>query len=121
MPDRLEPDAGSTAAVQMRIHEVAKLLRDSRSMSPEVQAALAELLDSLSTALKEPNSPPAEVTHLAESAAHLADALHRQHDEGFIARAGERLRLAMLQADEHAPTAVGLAQRVVDALANIGI
>jgi Domain of unknown function (DUF4404) len=121
MSDQSEPNAGSAQAVQTRIHEVAKMLRNSRSLSPEVQAALAELLDELSATLKESKAPPTEVTHLAESAAHLAQALHDRHDEGLVAKAGERLRLAMLNAEEHAPTAVGLARRVVDALASIGI
>ena len=121
MPDQLEPNAGTAQTVQARIHEVARLLRDSQSVSPQVQAALAELLDEMSATLKESKAPPAEVTHLAESAAHLARALHERHDEGLVARAGERLRLAMLQAEEDAPTAVGLARRVIDALASIGI
>ncbi|HLW67127.1 MAG TPA: DUF4404 family protein [Gemmataceae bacterium] len=121
MPDEREPNAETTQTVQERIRELARLLRHSQSLSPPVQTALAELLDELSGTLRESEAPPAEVTHLAESATHLAQALHEQHDEGLVAKAGERLRLAMLQAEEHAPTAVGLARRVVDALASIGI
>jgi hypothetical protein len=121
MADETQPNPDSAQAVQARIHEVAQMLRESRSLSPEMQAALAELLDELSATLKEPNAPPTEVTHLAESAAHLALALHEQRDEGIVAKAGERLQRAMLQAEAHAPTAVGLARGVVDALANIGI
>jgi hypothetical protein len=121
MSDELEPKPESVQAVQTHIHQLAQRIRGSRSVSPEVQAALAELLDELNATLKQPNAPPAEVTHLAESAAHLAQALHDQQDEGVVAKAGDRLRVAMLQAEAHAPTAVGLARGVIDALASIGI
>jgi len=121
MSDQLEPRGPSTQAVRTRIHEVAQTLRGSRSLSPEVQVALAELLDELSAMLKEPNAPPAEVAHLAESAAHLAQTLHDHRDEGLVAKARERLGMAMFQAEAHAPTAVGLARQVIDALANVGI
>jgi hypothetical protein len=86
-----------------------------------VQIALAELLDELSVAMKAPNRPPTEVAHLAESATQLAQALHDQHDEGLVAKARERLRAAMSQAELHAPNAVALVRTVVDALASIGI
>jgi hypothetical protein len=121
MSDQPEPTVPSIQAIQARIRDVAQTLRDSRSVSPELQTALAERLDELSSVLKEPNAPPAEVAHLAESAALLAQALHDRHDEGLLAKARERLGAAMFQAEAHAPTAVGLARGVINALANIGI
>jgi hypothetical protein len=109
------------SATQARIHEVAQMLRNSRTVSRDVQLALAKLLDELSAEIKSPDAPASEVTHLAESAAHLAQTLHDQHDEGLVAKARDRLGDALFQAEAHAPNAVGLARGVIDALANIGI
>jgi hypothetical protein len=97
------------------------MLRDSAALDPVVEGALAELLDELGRALEAPDAPPAEVARLAEGAAHLAESLHHQHDRGLLKRARDRLRGLISQAEAHAPTAVGLARRLIDALANIGI
>jgi hypothetical protein len=111
----------SVMDVQGRLHEVARLLRESGSLDAASQRALAELVDELSRSLQAGNVPPTEVAHLADSTAHLAEALHHQHDTGIVGKARERLEGAVVQAEAHAPLAVGLARRVLDALANIGI
>ena len=121
MSDQPESGVAPVQAMLTRVHDVAQLLRDSPSVSREVQSALAELLDELSAALKAPNTPPAEVAQLAESAAHLTEILHDQPDEGVLEKARDRLGSALIRAEDHAPIAVGLARRVIDALANIGI
>lgn len=111
----------SVAEVRKRLHDVAQMLRESRPIDPAVHRALAELLDELSTALAAPNAPPAEVAKLADSTAYLAQSLHEQHDRGILERAREGVGVAMMQAEGHAPIAVGLARSLLDALANIGI
>jgi Domain of unknown function (DUF4404) len=118
-----QPESGvpNTRAVETRIHDAAQSLRGSRSVGPEVKNALAELLDELSVLLRAPNAPTQEVAQLAESAAHLAQALHNERDEGIVEKARERLGEAVFHAESHAPTAVALARSVIDALANIGI
>ena len=121
MADQPEPMVESTQSVQTRLHSVADLLRGSPTVSREVRIALADLLDELCAATKAPDAPPAAIAHLAESAAHLAEALHHQRDSGLVATARERLEAAILRTEAHAPNAVGLARGVVDALANIGI
>jgi hypothetical protein len=117
------PESGTRSAAEFRtrLHDVARMLRESRSMDEKVQRALAELLDELTTALAATNVPPAEVTRLAESAAHLADSLHHQHDRGLLEKARDQFRGAIIDAEVHAPIAVGLARGLIDALANIGI
>jgi hypothetical protein len=97
------------------------MLRESGSLDPEARHVLAELVDELSKVLNESNPPPAEVAHLGESAAHLAESLHRQHDQGLLGKARDRLGAAVLRAEAYAPVAAGLARRLLDALANIGI
>src|SRR4051812_44522200 len=120
MSDIPSPNPPSVPEVQNRLHEVARLLRESRQLDAESQRTLAELVDELSNALREGNVPPAEVAHLADSTAHLAESLHHRHDTGVLGKARERLEGAVLAAEAKAPTAVGLARRVLDALANIG-
>ena len=121
MPEMPESSTPSAEQMQTRLHEVARLLRQGGALDLEARQILAELVDELGTALTASNAPPAEVTHLAESAAHLAEALHEQQDRGLLANARDRLSAAVFQAEAQAPVASGLAMRLLDALANIGI
>jgi hypothetical protein len=121
MSDIPGSDSGSGSEIRARLNEVVRMLRQARSLDPKVQTAVAELLNELTVALAATNTPPAEVARLAESATHLADALHRQHDRGLLVRARDHLEEAMIEAEIHAPIAVGLARGLIDALASIGI
>lgn len=121
MPDTPSPNNPSVSEVQSRLHEVARMLRHSPDLGAESQRILAELVDELSTVLQAANVPPAEVAHLAESTAHLAESLSQPQDIGLVSKARGRLEEKLLEAESHAPTAVGLARRLLDALANIGI
>ena len=82
-------DAGRSGT-PARLEEVANTLRQSDALKPASQAALAELIEELSKTLNTQVVAPAEVTHLAESTAHLAEALHQRRNSGFLARARER-------------------------------
>ncbi len=114
-------DTPSVPQIQARLRELARKLRQSSSVDAETQSALAELMDELSAALGGATVPPAEVAHLADSTAHLADALHHQHDRGVLESARDRLQEAVIRAEAESPVAVGLARRLLDALANLGI
>jgi hypothetical protein len=111
----------SVADVQRRLHDVAVTLRESTTVDPESRRVLAELVEELSRTLNSGNVPPSEVAHLAERTAHLAESLHHQQDLTIVGRAREGLEGAVVRAEAQAPVAVGLARRVLDALANIGI
>ena len=111
----------SVAELKARLHAVAQRLRQPGPVDPEAKRTLAELVDELSAALGSGEVPPAEVAHLAESTAHLAEALHEREDAGLLGGARDRLEQAALNAEARAPLAVGLARRLLDALANIGI
>lgn len=121
MADTPESSTPSVPDVQSRLHAVARQLRQSRSVDAESQRVLAELVDELSMALQAASVPPAEVARLADSTAHLAESLHQHHDTGMVGRARERLEAAVVEAEAHSPLAVGLARRLLDMLANIGI
>jgi uncharacterized membrane protein len=107
--------------LQERLQEVARLLRKSGPMEPESQRDLAALVEEVSKVLATTTVPSAEVTHLAESTAHLAETLHHEQDRGVLEKARARLERAVGNAEAYAPLPVGLARRLLDVLANLGI
>src|SRR5262245_24877097 len=111
----------SVPEVRARLHDAAAMLRDATGLDPSIRQTLTELLDELRTALAQPSAPPDEVARLADSVAHFAEALHADGNHGILAGARGRLERLMLNAESHSPTAVGLARRLVDAIANLGI
>ena len=121
MPDQPAPATPSVPEIQARLHKVAQLLQEGRTLDPESQRVLAELVDELSAALRSAQVPPEEMTHLAEQTARLAEALHHRHDQGLLARVRDRFEDAVVNAEVHAPLVSGLARRLLDALANFGI
>jgi hypothetical protein len=114
------PDVSVAQAVQASLHSVARLLREPHPLSAEAQDALAGYIDELTSLLADPQAPPEAVRHLADSTAHLVEAVHHR-DEGLITAARDRLEQAILGAGAQVPVAAGVARRVLDALANIGI
>jgi hypothetical protein len=120
MTESTPPSPETAAAVRTQLQEVVPLLRSSRHIEPEVQEALADLVDELIRVM-DPNPPAVEAAHLAESSTHLVQALHRKHHAGLIVAAKERLEAAATRAEAEAPVATGLARRLIDTLANLGI
>ncbi len=93
----------------------------TRLRAAAVQSALTDLLEELGRALEAPEAPPAEVACLAEGAAHQSVALHRGQDVGLAEKARHRLEGLVLRAEARAPAAAGLARRLIDTLASLGI
>jgi len=121
MPENPESNPSSWPEIQARLSDVARMLRQTGALDPASQRALAALVDELNQSLRTANVPAAEVSHLAESTAQLAESLHYQRDRSLLEAARDRLERALSNAEAHAPLAVGLARRLLDALANIGI
>jgi hypothetical protein len=121
MADNPVPGSLSVPEIQARLQAVAHLLEDSSSLDPVSGRALAELLDELSRAIQSAQVPPAEMAHLAESTARLAESLHYQHDRGVLGSVRDRFEQAAVNAETHAPLATGLARRLLETLANLGI
>jgi hypothetical protein len=119
--DTPDPANRTESEVQSRLRNAAVLAQNSNSLDPEVRHTLTELLHELERALNAHEAPPAEIERLAEGAMHLAESLHRRHDNSILKTARDRLDSLLLQAEAHAPTAVGLARNVIDGLANLGI
>jgi hypothetical protein len=111
----------SVSEIQTRLNDVAAMLQESGSIEPESQRVLIELVDELNKALLAVRKPGDELSQLAESTARLAESLHRQQELGILSKARDRLELAVSNAETHAPVAVGVARRLLETLANIGI
>ena len=105
----------------VNLHELAQKLREADHLGPEAQSAVADLLDELARAIPPAGVGPAEASHLAESATHLAEALHRRHEAGALTAALERFEASMARAEAKAPMASGIARRLIETLANLGI
>ena len=121
MPEQPPSGTPAAAGVQGSLHTIAEILRDPRPLTREVRGVLADLVDELGRVLTTATVPPAEVAHLTESTAQLARAVHRKEHPSLLADARNRLEAAILAAESKAPLTAGLARRLLDTLANIGI
>ncbi len=121
MPEQPPPDVPAPAEVQTTLHTIARLLRENPHLGPEEQRALADLVDELGHALHPATVPSEEMAHLAESTTHLVQALHQGHGAGLLSSARNRLEQAIIRAEAQAPVAAGVARRLLDTLANLGI
>lgn len=106
--------------VQRELQEVAGLLRQSRHLAPSVQQEVANLLEELSRAVGTMAVPSAEMLHVARNAALLAQHLH-EPEPGRLESLYGRMDEALLRAEAKAPLVVGIARRLIDAAADIGI
>lgn len=121
MPEQPSSEVPATAGVQASLHTIAEILRDPRPLTHEIRTVLADLVDELGRVLATARVPPAEVAHLAESTAHLVHAVHRREASGLLAAARDRVEAAIFAAESKAPLTAGLARRLLDTLADIGI
>jgi hypothetical protein len=111
----------SPARIADGLHDLARALREGPQLGPEAQNALAELIDELGAAVSTNAAPPAEVVHVAETTALLVKALKQRHETTGLATARDRFEGAVIRAEATAPVTAGVARRVLDALANLGI
>ncbi len=121
MPDTPAQANPSVPEIQARLTNLAQQLRESPSLDDESRETLAELVAELSTVLQSAQVPPAEVTQLAQTTAHLAESLQHRPAPGVLGKVRNQFEQAMLEAETHAPVSVGLARRVLEMLANLGI
>jgi hypothetical protein len=115
MPEPTPPEVAAS------LHTVARLLREGQHLTPEAQQVLAELVDEIGNALEPGTVPSAELAHLAESTAHLAEVLHQRPEGGVLTAARDRLEQAALAVEYQAPVLTGLVRRLIDTLSNLGI
>ncbi|MFO0878500.1 MAG: hypothetical protein U0840_14265 [Gemmataceae bacterium] len=118
MAENIPP--ASSVDLQNRLQEAAGLLRDSTSVQPEVRQVLVDLLEELKLTLASTQMPPEQLAHLAGTAAHLAEALHHE-PHSWVERVRTPFEEAAVQAETHAPVAVGLVKRLLSLLSDMGI
>jgi hypothetical protein len=118
----LEPAKPNSAeVVPARLHEIARLLREADHLGPEVRRELAELADDFAGNLRSSAMPTDEEIHLAATAGRLIEGLRHRDKEKPLLTAREQLVEALLEAEARAPLPTGLARRLLEVLANIGI
>lgn len=107
-------------AVRERLQELARLVRETDHLGPDVQKELADLLEAMAGELAAgPVSPQAE--QVAETTVSLARELHEQRVGGPLEAAKQRVIETAARAEAKAPVTTGLALRLVDLLSEIGI
>jgi hypothetical protein len=116
-----QPSSTIATEVLANLRLIAELLRKPQQLGPEAQESLAGVVAELEQALESGTVTAAEMSHLRESTAALVHALRQPRDEGLLATARERLTGTVAAAEAQAPFAAGVARRLLDALANIGI
>jgi hypothetical protein len=121
MPEQTPREQQNGGQMQASFHDLAQMLRAADHLEPEVQEALADLLEEMSNALPPTVAARSETAHLASSAASLARALHQPHSPNLLSAAKQRLEQAALRAEAQAPVATGIARRLLDTLADLGI
>ena len=121
MSDPSQPKASEADKVQAELRDVAALLRQASHLDPSTQSSLADVVDELSRAIKPDALPSAETIHLAQTLTELARSLHGKQEKGPLTAVGGRLRAAVAKVETKSPFVAGLVQRLLDALAGIGI
>lgn len=120
MSEPTSPGPDTSSLVREDLLKLAPLLREAHHIEPEVQEILADLVDEL-VRMVDPAVPSTQSEHLAETSTQLMLALHRKQHVGLLTAAKERLEEAATRAETEAPVATGIARRLVDALAGLGI
>ena len=115
------PENSATTDVRAQMHNISELLRHTDRLEPEAQTLLADLIEELGKSLEATAVPSAEVARLTECAAQLVQAVHHTHEPGLLEAARNRLNRAVLAAESEAPVLAGLARRLAEMLANLGI
>ena len=121
MPQQSSPDLPADANLEAKLQSIAQLLRQADHLSPEVQKALAEIVEELGKALHSATVSSEEAKSLADSTAHLVRALHQRQNQGLLAAARDRMKQAITRVEYQAPFAAQIAGRLLDTLASFGI
>lgn len=111
----------SKAEIESRLQEVAALLRQSSSLDSATRQHLAELVEELGASLHAVELPSEEAARIADTTAHLADALHQNHDAEQVGHARGVMEQTAEAIEARAPMAADLVRRFLAALTGIGI
>jgi hypothetical protein len=121
MEEQELPSSDDTTPLPGRLHEIAELLRRTHHLGPETQQALAALADDLGSIFEQSKTSPGASAPLMDSIAHVARALHASEERGPLNSARQRLQDIATSVEGRAPRAAAFVDRLLEALANIGI
>jgi hypothetical protein len=111
---RAEGPAGAS------LGELARLLREVDHLEPDVRRKLADLVDELEATVH--GELDAErAGHVRESVRHLVHAIRAQREEDPVGQAREQLEATVARTAAEAPVATGVARRLIEMLADLGI
>jgi|SRR5579864_4547518 len=120
MPEQPSSRPENVSSVQANLLELSRVLRSADHLKPAAQRALADLVDELAKTLG-PSATQEQTANLGASAAQLVRALHERQHVGLLTAAKKRLEDAAAKAETKAPVATGVARRLIDLLAELGI
>jgi len=121
MADEPSPIPQEPEKIQARLHDLAQLLRHTEHLDPATQQALAELADELAATINFSKAPSADVNHLLNTSTHVIEMLHQKPETPVPATVRGRLEQAIVAAESRAPVLAGVAHRLLDVLADLGI
>ena len=107
--------------LEIKLRSIAQLLRQADHLDPEAQKALAEIVEELGKALHSTPVSSEKAKSLADSTAHLIQALDQRHNQGLLTAARDRMKQAITRIEYEAPFAAQIAGRLLDTLASFGI
>ncbi len=119
MPE--QPSPPQPPEIPDHLREVARLLREAHHLGPEAQMSLAALAEKLADELSSRKVPSTEEVQLGALTSQVIQELHQPEEAPPPTATRHRLQEAILAAEMRAPFAAGLAQQLLDVLANIGI
>ncbi len=121
MTENAVPGDPSAAEIRARLEEAARLVRQSKRLDTDSRQILAELVEELSATLRTAQLSPTELSHLESTTTNLAKVLHHEPTEGALHSVQEGFEQVIVTLEARAPLVAGLARRMLDALANLGI
>src|SRR5262249_24181113 len=104
----------------LALRELARELRDVEHLQRDARRQLADLVEELDRALHNEHSPE-QARHIDQAASKLLNALRDRRDEPRMRHLGEQFRHTLERAEVQAPVATGVARRLIDLLADLGI
>jgi hypothetical protein len=121
MASESSPSPQDPTPIQARLRELAHRLREAKHLEPDSQRELAELADELAASGDFTKASSTEVAQLLDTSARVIDTLHRSPQTPVPATLRERLAKAIYAAEARAPVLAGVAHRLLDVLADLGI
>ena len=111
----------SETDVRAKLQAISGALRDVDHLGPEARQRLADLGEELSRAIATEQGSPTNAAHLSDSVARLALAIQENREPGLLESARNRLEQAVVSTEIESPMMSGIASRLIQTLADLGI